>query len=91
MKAEDILDCFYALEELISDYLENEELDIDTKTALLVIASKKQIDLSKKVKHIYKSPYRSSSDYPFGLRCFIRYSRKTGAIWRKHSTLSTSN
>mgnify|MGYP000886615042 CR=1 FL=1 len=56
MKAEDILDCFYALEELISDYLENEELDIDTKTALLVIASKKQIDLSKKVKqHLQKS------------------------------------
>ncbi len=56
MEAEDVLDSFYAIEELISDYLENDELDIDTKTALLVIASRKQIDLSSGVKqHLQNS------------------------------------
>lgn len=50
MEVENVLDCFYALEELISEYIEEDINDNDTKTALLVIASKKQIDLSKEVK-----------------------------------------
>lgn len=49
MEVENILDCFYALEELISQYIEEDIKDNDTKTALLVIASKKQIDLSREV------------------------------------------
>lgn len=56
MEVENMLDCFYALEELISEYNENDMKDKDTKTALLVIASKKQIDISKEVReHLQKT------------------------------------
>jgi len=56
METENVLDCFYALEELISEYLENEKEDEDTQIALLVIASQKQIRLSKAVKeHLQKN------------------------------------
>ncbi|MGC8737035.1 MAG: hypothetical protein ACP5UA_00145 [Candidatus Hydrogenedens sp.] len=56
MEVEDVLDCFYALEELISRYIEEDIKDNDTKTALLIITSKKQIDLSKEVKeHIQQT------------------------------------
>lgn len=50
MEIENVLDCFYALEELISGYIDNESEDNDSKTALLVIASKKQIEISREVK-----------------------------------------
>ncbi len=56
MEVENTLDCFYALEELISEYIEKDIKDDDTKTALLVIASRKQIDISKEVKeHLQKT------------------------------------
>ncbi|HOK08858.1 MAG TPA: hypothetical protein PLT82_12725 [Candidatus Hydrogenedens sp.] len=56
MEAENILDKFYALEELISNYIEEQKYDPDTKVALLVIASKKQIEISKQVKeHLQKN------------------------------------
>ncbi len=50
MDVENVLDCFYALEELISEYIEDDIKDNEMRTALLVIASKKQIDLSKEVR-----------------------------------------
>ncbi len=56
MEVENVLDCFYAIEELISEYVENDMQDEDTKMALLVIASSKQIDISKEVKeHLQKT------------------------------------
>ncbi len=56
MEVENTLDCFYALEELISEYIESDMNDNDVKTALLVIVSKKQIDISKEVKeHLQKT------------------------------------
>lgn len=55
MDTENTLDLFYALEELISLYSDDETIDLDTKTALLVITSKKQIEISAPVKeHLSK-------------------------------------
>ncbi len=54
MDVENVLDCFYALDELISEYIERDIDDEGTKTALLVIVSKKQIDISRDVKEYFE-------------------------------------